>query len=412
VVVRSVRDIEAEYIGFLDSIFRRPRLEMERYGASPVEVAHQLASKPGFREAIASDIGEFQTWSRAFWQRNASGLREGVAASTGSKVHYGSGVLDAVTRPSFRAALLHFDTLLVVEPFSMLRGSCEPREEGSLARLFAAHALSVLALRSAVLDDEHLAVVVVPGPVSVDPGAEPEFLRTVAAEATVLWSYLFDERFTGIEGVQAFAHALRTVEDIEACVAAPFGHFVEAFRIDWRLPDAGPLRSVASGISAAGDIFLVHLVSALTANAAASHVASEYRAVCLVDQHVSWECIRGEGSLGQIANGTTSLAEGGTLGVRARAVVGTAPSLSAALAGREEHSCRGVRAAWRDALLAKRDVVASDENCQRVTEKLRRSAVGGSRSFSHALPIDLAVLQRGAPDETWLLFAPRQESSS
>jgi len=398
--VRSIREIEDEYLQFLDEIFLRPRLEMERYGASPAAVANQLASKPGFQEALATDIEEFQRWSRKFWQRNRPALHESIAGSRTSTVSYARGVLDAASRESFRAALLHFDLLLIAEPFSRLQAQ---HVDDNFARLFATHALSLLALRPAIIDVRAPAIAIVPTFISLDPRAEAKLGRLIIDDVLLVWSYLFENSFGALEQVQAFAQQINTTELLRARLPERFRYLVTATSPPL---SAHRLRRTPEldHPNAAGSRFLLRIVDDLTSAAIATGTAGSYGSAVLVDDHETWAILSLVNSLRNTSVGETTDDPAGDC--RATAPVRIPASIDEALFLREEPACRMVRRRWREILADLPGSRATHEECKHAADSLEQIAADGMTTGVEMLTTNVCISQRTAFGRPWLLFAP------
>jgi hypothetical protein len=163
---RAIREIplkeaQAEYFDILDEFFGKPFSDMKKYGMSPAQVGKQFAADPSFVRAFETDLPNFASGVREFWDYYGPVVETHLQDLRCLKSVFGGDIF-----PSYRANIacsvgLYVDTLILPDPLLRLLTFAEFTEPKKSCSMVVKHALSALGYRDLALADVDPPIVVV-----------------------------------------------------------------------------------------------------------------------------------------------------------------------------------------------------------------------------------------------------------
>jgi len=194
----SLRDVQARYFDILDQFFGKTFSDMKKYGMTPAQVGRKFASDENFVRAFETDLQNFSSGVREFWDYYAPVVETHLEDLRCLKSVFGGDVF-----PSHRANIacsvgLYVDTLILPDPLLRLLTFAEFTEPHKACSLVVKHALSALGYRDLALADiEPPIVVVAPDPMILEDPYRVALQATSDRDLVEHASTMFGRRFSG-----------------------------------------------------------------------------------------------------------------------------------------------------------------------------------------------------------------------
>jgi len=212
----SILEVNSQYFGILEPLFRKSFTEMKRHGLNPQIVAEDMASRDNLVRAFTADLESLAQGLKEFWDYYGPVVQVHLQELRSLKVVFGGDVFPSYTANIACSVGLYADTVVLPDPVHRLitfAGVMAPKE---LFRLTAKHALNVLSYKDLALAEVDVPIVVI----APDFLADSNYRSTlqIAAEEDTLehYSRMFGTEFSSRE---QFGEFLRPLSKYEALVS-------------------------------------------------------------------------------------------------------------------------------------------------------------------------------------------------
>lgn len=218
-----LRDVQAAYFEFLDTVFGGSFSEMKRRSLSPHDVAARMASTKSTVDAFASEGEELVAGIRDFWESYGPVVHAHLEDLNCLKSAFGGDIFPSYTSNIACSAGLYMDTIILPDP--ILRAARPfPRHVTPQQALYviAKHALNALTYKELALADVDPPIITIaPSYLSLEEWRWGYLSTSADADLLEHCSRLFDRKFTGVDDLATFMESLSTPGELDSSVADP-----------------------------------------------------------------------------------------------------------------------------------------------------------------------------------------------